>query len=331
MSKIFDPRSAVFAPAETAAFGLEYIQSIEKNKHRAMPLDIPQIGDYFAPLMPGQICGVLAQTHNGKSAFVAMWEDLLATYLRTASREDEIIIHIDTEASIEELSIQEMARGNSHSVADLSRGNIRDWQELVWAADKIAGINIYRIAASLGRDDMPDLHLSNIYRSIDYIVSGKLHDRPLKPAAIFVDYLQALPLDPEVKQGAKMKDQRRLQVREDVYRLKRMATHFFCPAITAIQAKQTLGGTTGPNMMIPGIYDGEETSSIAQRFTRLLGLWMPKTTHTVGQKIKHGSIEFDVTEDTQWVRVLKQQGGLPSGRSWRCRVDFKKNRLTVER
>lgn len=331
MNKNFDPRTAVFTPAETAARGLEYVQSIEKNKHRAMPLDMPQIGEYLAALMPGEICAIQAQTHNYKSGFMNMWENMLVSHLKAAGREEEIVIRVDTETSIEGMAIQEIARHSSHTVADLSRGNVRNWEELIWAADKVAGIDIYRVAASLGRDDIPDLYLSNIYRSIQYITTGKLLDKPLRAAAIFVDYLQALPLDPETKKGAELKHQRRLQVREDVYRLRQMAVYFNCPVIVGVQAKQNLSGSPGPNMLIPGIYDGEETSSIAQRFDRIISLWMPKTTHSVGQRLRHGTAEFEVTEEALWLRVLKQRGGLPSGRSWRCRIDFKKNRLAVER
>jgi hypothetical protein len=107
-----------------------------------------------------------------------------------------------------------------------------------------------------------------------------------------------------------------------------MANYFECPVIVGIQAKQHLSGNAGQNMMLPGVYDGEETSSIGQRFDRLLSLWMPKMTHTVGDWLEHGNIRFEVDEETLWMKVLKQRGGLPSGRAWRCRIDF--NQGTVK-
>ena len=323
----FNARDAVFTPAETSTLGIERIREMEANKHRAMPLPLQEIGEYVAPLMPGEICAVQAQTSNYKSGFIAWWERGLAHYLAQNDRQDEVIIHVDTENVVESLAIQEISRSSNHSVADLSRGNVRDWKPVMKAAAQIAGIQIYRVATSLGHDRAPDLYLSNIYRGIQYMVSGQLLDRQIKPACIFVDYLQALPIDPEVKAGTEMKNQRRLQVREDVYRLRRMAAYFECPVVVGVQAKQVLTGHAGENMRIPGTYDGEETSSIAQRFDRVLSMWMPKTTHTVGDTLRYGGMEFDVEESLMFLKVNKQRGGLPAGKSWRCEIDFSTNTI----
>ena len=325
-----DIRHTIHTPAETARRTVSYVQEVQANRHRAMPLPLNKIGTYFDAMTPGTLCGILAQTSNYKTGFMTMWERKLAEHLRDNGREDEVIFHIDTENDIETLGINEAARLSRHSVADLSRGNVRDWGDVIRAADKIADIQVYRVAATLGRDDVPELYLSNIYRAIQYAVSGELYGRELRPACIFVDYLQALPLDPEVKRSTRdIEKQRRLQVREDVYRLRRMAKHFSCPVVIGVQAKQRLEWHPGPNMMIPGIYDGEETSAIAQRIDRYIALWMPKMTHTVGDHLKHGdNLHFDVEENTLWLKVLKQRGGLPSGRAWRCEVDFKRNEIT---
>lgn len=324
----FDPSQMAYTPAETSAIGVERIREMEANRHRAMPLPIPRIGDYFAPLMPREICAILAQTSNYKSGFMNMWEHALAAYLVESGRQDEIIIHIDTETGIDALAIQEIARRSHHTVSDLSRGNVHDWKQVIQAAFQIAGINIYRIAAGSadGDDTMPDLYLSNIYRGIKYMISGELLGRPLKPACIFIDYLQALPIDPEVK-SERVAEQRRLQVRQDVYRIRQMTRFVDCPIVVGVQAKQTLTGHAGANMLIPGTYDGEETSSIAQRFDRILALWMPKTTHTVGDALTHKGASFEVTENMLWLKVLKQRGGLPAGRSWQCAIDYQTNTI----
>lgn len=324
-------RSIIHTPAETARLTVQRAQQMADNKHRSMPFFIDKIAGYFADLMPGETCGIIAQTSNYKTGSMMIWERVLAAHLKMNGRENEVIYHVDVENTVETLGMMETARYSNHSMADISRGNVRDWGAIIRAADKIAGIEIYRIADKLGGgEDVPEIYLSNIFRAIDYARKGNLLDRPLHPAAIFIDYLQALPLDPEVKRSSKdIEKQRRLQVREDIYRIKRMAKYFECPVIVGIQAKQTLNGHSGPNMQIPGVYDGEETSSIAQRLDRLVGQWMPKMTHTVGQHLDHGSISFDVDEMTVWVKVLKQRGGLPSGRAWRCSIDYNKGTVTA--
>jgi hypothetical protein len=75
----FNERGAVFTPAETSTLGVERIREMEANRHRAMPLDIAEIGAYLAPLMPGELCAVQAQTSNYKSGFINMWEHSLAS------------------------------------------------------------------------------------------------------------------------------------------------------------------------------------------------------------------------------------------------------------
>lgn len=324
-----DPRAAIHTPAETARLTVQRIQEMEQHRHRAMPFFVDKIRGYFADLMPGDTCGVLAQTSNFKTGAMTIWERQLAIHLRDQGRDDEVIFHVDVENTVEALGMAEAARLSRHSMADLSRGNVHNWAAVIQAADAIAGIEVYRIADRLGKDDIPDLYLSNIYRAIDYAVSGKLYDRPLKPAAIFIDYLQALPLDPEVKRSTSdIEKQRRLQVREDLYRIRRMGNYFSCPVIVGIQAKQNLNGNSS-GTALPGVYDGEETSAIAQRLDRLVSLWMPKMSHTQGDSIKLGTNTYTVTEELLLVKVLKQRGGLPSGRAWVCNIDYDKGTVTA--
>lgn len=324
-------RKLINTPPETGNKTVAHLQAIQSNKHRSMPLPIPGIGmgEYFADLLPGNTCGVLAQTHNGKTFFMEMWEKALANHLASQGRDDEIIIRVDVENAIEELGMMEVSRRSNHSVADLSRGNVRNWPAVIHAAGEIGKVPIYRIAEPLGDEDAPELYLSNVYRAIKYIKDGSLTGNELRVACIFVDYLQALPYDPEVKQHKNLDDQRRLQVRRDMYRLKKMAKHFACPVVFGIQAKQALNNPIGPNMLIPGVYDGEESSSIAQRTDRLISLWMPKQTHLIGQQLMYAGKEYEVTENIMWVKVLKQRGGLPSGRMWFCNLDFEANSVKV--
>jgi hypothetical protein len=119
-------------------------------------------------------------------------------------------------------------------------------------------------------------------------------------------------------------------VRQDIYRLRAAAVKFNCPVVVGVQAKQILTGARPP-VMLPGPYDGEETSSIAQRADRILSLWMPARTATVGEWITtKGDFIFQVEEDQLWLKVVKQRGGLPAGRSWRCKIDFRSNTIAPE-
>ena len=326
MTTEFKPRSAIYTPAEVSAIGVERVRELEKNKHRAMPLDIAEIRDYFAPLMPGQLCAVIAQTSHYKTGFMTFWERRLAEYLEKQGRENEAIVRIDIENQMEDIAFQGFAELSGQSLGDLARGHVQDWDKLMEAAIKLGSIMVYRIGSSIARaEDMPNLYLSNMVRSLRYM-RDELLEEGVNIAALFVDYLQALPIDPEMKQ-VEAKNQRRLQVRQDIYRLRQAAAYFNCPVIVGVQAKQTLQGAPGPNLLIPGIYDGEESSAIAQRCDRIIQLWMPKMTHQVGSNIRHKDMGFDVSENMLWVKVGKQRGGLPSGRAWPCYIDFESGNI----
>lgn len=326
----FDIRRAIHTPAEVSTRAVERVKDMESNRHRAMPFPIEKIAGYFADLMPGEICAVQAQSSNYKSGLISFWADWLAKYLASRGRGNEAIIHIDTENDADTQGIQQISYLSHHSIADLSRGNVRDWGEVMDAAGRLTDVEVYRISGVLGSDDAPDLYLSNIYRGIKMLTDGDVVDKKIVPACIFVDYLQALPIDPEIGASPDMKEHRRLQVRQDVYRLRRMAQFFQCPVVVGVQAKQILGGFLGPNMLIPGTYDGEETSAIAQRFDRIISMWMPKTTHSVGDRLSHKSRSYCVEESTLFLRVNKQRGGLPAGRWWPCRVDYRTNTIRVD-
>lgn len=322
-----DNRDNVYGPHDTAMAGYEQARRAAEHSQFGIGLDIagtsdPAVKDYFAPLLPWEICAVQAQTSNGKTMFTNFWERKIVKQLREQKR-DEIIIHVSLEESIEAMAFQDYGRILGQNPASFARGEFTDWAKMQWAMTQIDGIPIWRIGDSAGRDEKaPELTLSNIYRSILELVEGRVTGEPWKPATVIVDYLQVLPFDPEVK-GHSVEDKRRLQVARDVERLRRMTTHLKCPIIVPLQAKQKLEGNNPP-MMIPGTYDGMETSAIATRFDRMVSLWMPKTTHLMNSTVstQDGKINFVVKEDQVFFKVNKQRGGLPAGRVWELRVNF---------
>jgi len=316
----------IYAPNEKSTLGYEQAQRAVAHSQFGIELDIkgtlPAIKDYFAPLLPWEICAVQAQTANGKTLFTNYWERQIVDQLKRQKR-DEIIIHVSLEESIEAMAFQDYGRILKQKPADFARGTFTDWARMLLAKKEIDGIPVWSIGESASTpDDAPELTLSNIYRSIVELTSGRITGGPWKPAVIIVDYLQALPIDPETK-SAQKQDQRRLQVMSDVFRLRKMTTALSCPIIVPLQAKQELSGNNLP-YMIPGMYDGMETSAIATRFDRIISLWMPKTTHIVGgyAQNKDSSTSILVKENQCFLKVNKQRGSLPAGMVWELQIDF---------
>lgn len=318
--------SNIYAPNETSSLGLKQSEEAAASKQFGIELDIKgtEIKDYFAPLLPWEICAVQAQTSNGKTMFTNYWIRQIAEQLKRQGR-DEVIVYVSLEESIEAMAFSEFGRILEARPADFARGIYQDKTKMMWAKTQIDNIPVWRIADSAQTpEDAPELTLSNIYRSIQELVSGNVTGDKWKPAVVVVDYLQILPIDKEVKM-AKMEDQRRLQVDSDVKRLRKMTTHLQCPIIVPLQAKQELKGNNPP-YMIPGTYDGVETSGIATRFDRIVSMWLPKTSYPVGSTAsnKDKTVNLHITENQAFLKVNKQRGGLPAGGVWELKVDYTK-------
>jgi hypothetical protein len=317
----------IYSPHETAMVGYKQAKRAAEHSQFGIELDIPgtvpAMKEYVPPLLPWEICAIQAQTSNGKTMFTNWWIRKIAEQLKRQKRDDEVIIHVSLEETVEAIAFQEYGRILSQKPADFARGAFTDWKKMQWAMGQIDKTPVWTIGDSSERpENAPELYLTNIYRAIKALVDGEITGSKIKPAVVIVDYLQALPIDPEVKQASR-EQQRRLQVAQDVFRLREMTTHLECPFIVPLQAKQELQGNNEP-YMIPGTYDGMETSAIATRFDRIFSLWMPKTTHLVGQTVfdKEKNPLFRVEENQVFFKVNKQRGGMPAGMVWQLKVDY---------
>jgi len=314
----------IFTPHERAMAGYNSAKRAIEYKDVGIPLRVSgsDINDYFAPLLPWEICAIQAQTHNGKTLFSDWWERDAAKFLGEKEQPGDIV-HVSLEESIEAMAFTEYGRLLDVLPAKLARGEFQDLAKLQIAMKQIDESRIWAIGESAEREyNETLLTLSNIYRALEAMQEGKIASAT-KVRLVTLDYLQALPIDPEAKKIAP-DAARRLQVREDVYRLRKMTVHLKAPIIVCVQAKQKLEGCNSP-YEIPGMYDGEETASIAQRFDRIISLWMPKTSKTIGTTIfQNDAPLFTVAENMVFAKVNKQRGGLPSGKTFELKVDFEK-------
>jgi len=326
MNKAIDPKDTIYTPSETATIGIESSKQVSKYSEYGIPMGIEGIDGYFAPVMPGQLATILGQTSHYKSGLMHFMTEQAALHIskqRTRGNKLPAIVFISTEEFIEEQAYAAFARNGTETVRGLSSGNITNLRSLESTAQKVAGIPIYRVGLSFERENIfyEQLYLSNLIRSVDLIAEK----RDIR--GIFVDYLQALPIDPEVM-SAEISSHRRLQVRRDIYRLKQAASFYKVPVWVAVQAKQTLSTTS--QIKIPGIYDAEESSSIAQRADRSISVWLPKNNYLPGAQLRLGDRSLTVTEDMLLLKVTKQRGGFPSGRVWICKIDYERGTIRVD-
>lgn len=315
----------IHTPHEVGQAGYQTIKEAVERGGAGIPLNVSgsDIHEYFAPLLEWEICAIQAQTHNGKTYFSNWWERETAKYLESAGLDGDIV-HVSLEESLEAMAVSEYGRLLDVLPSALARGEYKNLKNLEVAMTKIANSRIWRIA-DFGGNDGIELTLSNIKRALKAMNEGLIADKK-KIRLVTIDYLQALPLDSETRK-AKQEEQRRLQVRNDVYELRNMAKNMRTPFLVPLQCKQELNHPRLP-YLIPSMYDGEETSAIGQRFDRVISLWMPKNDYPVGQAVYSGDknnrvLEFTVEENQVFAKVNKQRGGLPSGKTFELKIDFK--------
>lgn len=304
----------IVTPAEQGQMGVNFIQSLHDNRDRMMPLLLPgEISDYFPPVLPGELIVVEAQTHNAKSLFMRLWARRMMAHLKDNGREDEAIVWVDTEQPAEYLATAELSSRSGITYEDVFSPNGLNLPALVQASHRMADTPLYLIATSLGSKGGGDeIHLTNVKNALAMLRDGQLESEgPRRIAAVFVDYLQSLPIDPHVRKAG-IENQRRLQVSNDIDTLRRMASRLDCPVIVGVQAKQTLVPSPHARELgLPGLYDGQESANIAQRPDRIIALSVAARNFPIGETITYRNAHhFAVTERLLFVGIWKQRAVL---------------------
>jgi hypothetical protein len=326
MTGDFVPQYYTFNAAEAASIGLEELARIQANQQRSIPLSVPGLSDYFANLMPGQMCQVIGQTSNFKSGFIRMWANQIADFLAKGQRK-AAIVYVSLEDTIEEMVWQEITRVGDISMRKLVMGQVDDWNKVQVAAAKIGSTPLIRIGYRF-KDQLeePMLNMDNIRLCIDYA----LETYGIKDVAVIIlDYMQALAARNQ-KVQAGVNDQRRLIVRYDTYAYRRMMGKYNCPGIFGSMAKAILDHPYSKNLLIPGVQDGSETAALGERTDRSINLWMPKTTPQIKSPIKINGFKYSITDNLLLVWVSKQRGNLPAGKVFVYDIDYRHHTLTTK-
>lgn len=329
----------VHTPRELSLKAKQRLQEIERDRAFALYLPIEEVGEYFAPMEPRQTCIVNGQTHNGKTMFLDYWIQKQSELL-IALDSPRWVVKIDFENYAQDIALEHYDRYSpeplDYNAMMRSREKI-DWKRAIHNVNAIIDSRTLTIAADMRlAESIYSLNLTNVMHVLNRAVQpGGLFKKGIEISAVFVDYLQAFPIDEEHMREKKI-DQRRLQVASDFERMFQMAGQLVCPVVVGTQARENLKGAHGSNMLIPGRWDIHESTDPARRTHRQIALWMPKTTHQVGEILEHEKgrqrIVFEVKENTMWVEVQKQRGPhLPSGRKWNCAWDYDNYTIAPDR
>lgn len=313
------PKNFVFDAPEGIRRSRDEREYIKANAHLALHFPVPELRYYFHPTFPGRVTLVQAQSHNFKTEWMNFWAKTAAVELSAKTDADEtkrgVIIKISTEDAIEGLVEAEIAGMGGGKLDDISVGVIENPQEFLRAETTVGGLPIVHIGESLGMDNSnaAKLYLSNIVKLIDYV--RKDHFAVSTPiAAIFLDYLQTLPIDPANRVNNSMVETRRNQVMHDMDSIRRAAKYFNCPVVLNAQSKQDEQlSTFNKSIKLPGYWDVQESSYPSQRTDFLYSLWMPKMHYPQGEwvgsnaKKEFSKWNFCVKPNALWIQCHKHK------------------------
>lgn len=310
-------RDITFTPNDAVKLALNTIDARRTFKGVGVRIGIPPVDEYFMPTRPGDLITVMGLSSNYKSGLMRFWARTAAEGLATEEILDEAVVYITWEEAIEETTTFDLAATARLSALDIMQGRITEEQMgylRTVAGTRRAVLPLYLIGHSIAEGKKrPHLTLNTVGQAL---MSLK-QEFNIRPRIIFLDYLQRI--DPG--EG----EDRRMQVSNNVDRCKDMALAMACPVVVGSQVQRN---TAKERWGLPGISDGLETSTIEHCSDRMIGVWMPKTTHAVGTVIQAPGQKGQllVEENTLLLRIVKQRMG-PAGKWWSLRVDYAHNRI----
>jgi replicative DNA helicase len=309
-------RDIVFAPNDAVKAAIKTIEQRRSYTGAGVRTGIPVLDNYMIPARPGELITVMGMSSNYKSGFMQYWARHTAEEIMSEGLDNECVVYVTWEQSIEEMLAFDLAFTARLSATDVVQGKVSD-EELERLRSDVgsrrAVTPVYLIGHSVQEEKRrPRMQLTAVGQALEYI-KGEFG---VRPRAIFLDYLQRI--------SAEQGEDRRMQVFHIVDRCKDMSLAMGCPVILGCQAgRQVYGEKWG----VPGMADGLECSNIEHSTDKMYGLWMPKTSYEVGTRLDTKEQSLTVTENLLIVKVLKQKLG-PAGRWFPLYVQPEKNEIT---
>jgi len=286
----------VFNPQEASNLAIESIND-RRNEKQGLKIGLPTIDNYLIPMRKSQLIGVMGYTSHYKSGFMSFVANKAIGQLED---ENDVIIYVSWEQSVEEQIILDIARTSFIDAGDIYRGKVSDldFETLARSAVLRASKPLWIIGHSeAGEKRRPRLTMTDMANALVYLTEKEMR----KPKLIVLDYLQRINRD-----DASTGDMRG-GFMEIVDRAKDMAIAFACPVILGTQAKRDV---IDRKWKQPIISDAQETSNFEQSCDVIFSTWFPKNTEPIGSTIgPGGNLEYEVTENLLLIQLLKQKQG----------------------
>lgn len=281
----FNPHKFVRTANQTWADKVAFDKFIDENRALAMPFHVEGLEDIVPPQYPGELAIYEGRSHHGKST--ALRDAAFKAQKRIEDSEDFFVGMVSLEDTAETTAAKQV----------MKYANPLEYQD-----DQFIFVGN---SFNMSMEDMGNLNVGNIIRALDY----GIEQFPAKKgySAIFVDYAQIIPPDPE-RRIVLNSDQKRLQVADDVKRLFHASKHFKCPVGLASQALiKTQRDNYTQKMRIPGAADLKEAGELFEVPDCVYAYWQPKHEYPIGSRVEEGGWNFTVEPNLCFVRIVKRR------------------------
>jgi hypothetical protein len=284
MTNTFNPAKFVRTAQDTYNDYVAYQKFLAENKHLAAPFFIEGLENILPRFYPGNLTAIVAKSHHGKSTLM---RQAVHQAQRRVENSEYMVAYISLEDSSETIAAKLAVRHEN-------------------PVHYMAGQMIYiGNSFNMSAEDMGELNVGNIIRALEWT----LDEFPKKSgfSAIFIDYIQIVPPDPERRRMVNM-EQRRLQIADDVKRLFHAAKQFKCPVFFASQALIKGAKDTHSLMMrIPNAADLKEASDLFEVPDVVISIMQPKHEpgFGIGTRVDDGAWSFVVEPNLMFLKILK--------------------------
>lgn len=305
-------KDAVFTSQQVSKLTVQEIERRRANKNDGIFIKIPLLEEDLLPLRPGELTAVLGRPSNYKSGVMAIIARDATEQIK--DNEDDVILYVTWEQSIEEHGLIELANASRIDASKMARGDLTDaeWAAMMKAAVRRGTTPLWLIGhSSQAGKRRPRLSMTDLASALAYIVD----EAEKRPRLIVLDYLQRIRPDSGNTQREKMM--------EIVDRAKDLALSFSVPVVLGTQAGRQVDERA---WKLPQMADSQETSNLEQSADKMLAVWMPKTSELLGDTVgKNPAME--VTEDLLYLSILKQKFGV-APRIYALKVEPQINKIS---
>lgn len=262
------------------------------------------VDEHVIPMQPGDLVVVCGRPGNGKSLIIRhLLYKATQEILAKGPDTKEATVLVSWEESVEQVTAYWLAVTGGYSATDMFMGKLTRYQldDLETTITKVGTWPLYIIGLSSqrgtdGKRRRRLLTTDAVSDTLDYL----MNDMGLDPRMIAADYLQRIP------KAGRIDDVPHFSGCVDW--AKDTGLQAGCPFILGSQSGRDLDKSARHHL--PRLSDSQYTSNAEQSADKFYGVWMPKQTHAMNDRIEIGNLPaLTVTPNLLLLGLMKQKYG----------------------